>query len=191
MLLQLVLFALAASKIDGTASDLAQKIKSGDHQAFQQFYNAHYDGLSRFLLSKNTSPEATKDLIQKAFIYIWEHRQKIDPGKSLRAYIFQIAYTRMLNYHRDTKKFDTEAPVTENEDNLTPEDTARAAELEEAIDQAIEAMPAKRGTVFRLCFVEDFTYREAAQTLEVSKKTVENHMGYALKDIRKALTEFR
>lgn len=184
----LVLFALAttpAKKADETA--IAQKIKEGDHDAFKDFYDLHYDSLFRFLVSKNTSPEAVKDLIQKAFIYIWEHRQRIDPQKSLRAYIFQIAYTRMLNHHRDNKKFDIEEAVPEQHTSHTPEDSARANDLKRLIDQAIEDMPEKRGTVFRLCFIEDFTYKEAAEALEVSPKTIENHMGLALKDMRKYL----
>ena len=190
--LQLVLLALASSTgeaLDGT--ELAKKIKAGDHQAFQTFFDAHYDALFRFLVSKNTAPEAAKDLIQKAFVYIWEHRQKIDPHKSLRAYIFRIAYTRMLNHHRDNQKFNTDHDFDEQESALTPEDTTRANELYSAIERTIEDMPEKRGTVFRLCFIEDFTYKEAAKSLEISRKTVENHMGLALKDMRKALRKFK
>lgn len=190
--LQSVLLALAASSgnesVDNT---LARKIKTGNHKAFETFFNNHYDALFRFLAGKNTPPEAAKDLIQKAFVYIWEHRQKIDPDKSLRAYIFRIAYTRMLNYRRDNRKFNDNQYLPEQQTSVTPEDTARAKELHGAIEQALEKMPERRGTVFRLCFIEDFTYKEAAELLHISRKTVENHMGLALKDIRRALEVFQ
>lgn len=188
----LVLLTLATTpttKVD--EAEMAQKIQAGDHDAFKDFYELHYEALFRFLVSKNTTPQAAKDLIQKAFIYIWERRNQIDPQKSLRAYIFQIAYTRMLNYHRDNKKFDIEEAVPEQQTSHTPEDAARAKDLKQFIDQAIEDMPEKRSTVFQLCFIEDFTYREAAEILEVSPKTIENHMGLALKDMRKYLKHFR
>lgn len=191
MVLHFILFALAATKDDEVDPHLSKKIKAGNHHAFQCFYDAHYDGLLRFLISKNVSTENAKDLIQKAFIYIWENRQKIDPDKSLKAYIFKIAYTRMLNHHRDAKKFDADTGVHEQYDTLTPEDAVQLTELELAIEKAIEAMPQKRGMVFQLCFIEEFSYKEAAETLDLSRKTVENHMGYALKDIRKALQVFR
>ncbi len=189
--IQLVLFALAtaSTKVEDE-NKIASQIKAGDHDAFKDFYDLHYDSLFRFLVSKNTSREAAKDLIQKAFIYIWEHRKNIDPQKSLRAYIFQIAYTRMLNHHRDNKKFDIEETVPEQHTSHTPEDSARASDLKSAINQAIEEMPKKRSAVFQLCFIEDFTYKEAAETLEVSPKTIENHMGLALKDMRKYLQNF-
>jgi RNA polymerase sigma-70 factor (ECF subfamily) len=190
--LQFVLIALATSPAEEMDSKaLAQAIKVGNHEAFETFFDAHYDSLFRFLISNNTKREAAKDLIQKAFIYIWENRHRIDPEKSLRAYIFRIAYTRMLNHHRDHKKFNTDEPVPDQQTDHTPEDMARANDLEQAIEHAIEQMPEKRGSVFQLCFIEDFTYREAAETLGVTKKTIENHMGLALKDMRKALKQFQ
>ncbi len=187
-----ILIALSSSPVDEIDSALlAKKIKEGDHKAFRSFFDAYYDSLLRFLVSKNTSIEIAKDLIQKAFIYIWEHRNSIDPEKSLRAFIFRIAYTRMLNHHRDNKKFNEETAVPEQQTNHTPEDMAQAADLEKTIDKAIQNMPEKRGTVFQLCFIEDFTYKEAAKALDVTPKTIENHMGLALKDMRKSLKKFR
>jgi RNA polymerase sigma-70 factor (ECF subfamily) len=191
-LLHVVFFSLALSpKKELDDKTLAKQIKAGDHDAFKHFFDTHYDSLLRFLISKNTKQEAAKDLIQKAFIYIWEHRQQINPKKSLRAYIFQIAYTRMLNHHRDNQKFNTDETVPNQQTNVTPEDTARGKDLEQAIEHAINNMPEKRGTVFRLCFIEDFTYREAAETLNVTKKTIENHMGLALKDMRQSIQQFK
>jgi len=51
-------------------------------------------------------------------------------------------------------------------------------------------MPEKRRNVFELCYMQEFTYKEAAEALGVSRKTVENHMGMALKDLRLALKNF-
>lgn len=190
--LQLVLYALASvSTKELDSSELSQQIRDGNHKAFQSFFDRHYDSLLRFLISKNTSREDAEDLIQKAFVYIWEHRKNIDPQQSLRAYIFQIAYTRMLNHHRDNKKFNTDEAVPNQQTNHTPEDAAQASDLKSAIDRAIDQMPEKRGTVFQLCFMDDFTYKEAAEILDVTRKTIENHMGLALKDMREALKEFR
>lgn len=190
--LQFILLALATSPAKELDSKtLARQIKAGNHKAFKTFFDAHYDSLLRFLISKNTRRETAKDLIQKAFVYIWEHRQNIDPEKSLRAYIYRIAYTRMLNHHRDHRKFDTDKSIPHQQTNRTPEDIARGKYLELAIERAIKQMPEKRGTVFQLCFIEGFTYREAAETLDVTKKTIESHMGLALKDMRKSLQQFQ
>lgn len=97
----------------------------------------------------------------------------------------------MLNHHRDNKKFVENDEMPDQENNLTPEDITLENDLKKAIDQAIDHMPEKRSAVFKLCFIDDFTYKEAAQTLDVSRKTIENHMGLALKDMRKALSKYK
>lgn len=191
LLLQLILFALASSPADELdQAALASDIKNGDHQAFRRFFEEHHQALFRFLRSKNIDPETAEDLIQQAFIYIWEHRSSIDPAKSLRAYLYRIAYTRMLNHVRDHKKFDRSEAVPTSTTDRTPEDDARASQLQQAIEDAIEQMPEKRGMVFELCFMEQLTYKEAASALDVSVKTIENHMGLAFKDLRRALKNF-
>ena len=187
-----LLLALALSNLsDEERAELARSIKNGDHKAFKTFYDIHHEALFRYLMSKGITAETAKDLIQKAFIYIWEQRNQIDPSKSLQAYLFRIGYTRMLNHIRDHSKFDDseEMPVMKSVKN--PEDDALADELNTAINKAINNMPEKRGLVFEMCFIQEFTYRETADALDISKKTVENHMGLALKDIREALKKFK
>jgi len=192
MWIELLILLLAASTGNESAQrDIARKIKNGNQTAFKAFFDQHYDSLFRFLLSHNVAKEVAEDLIQNAFMYIWDNRNKIDPDKSLRAYLFQIGYTRLLNHFRDNKKFDTSEAVPQQSSELTPEDAMRGSQLKTAINKAISQMPKKRKAVFRLCFVEELTYREAAETLGITRKTVENHMGLAFKDIRASLSHFR
>lgn len=190
--LQFVLLALASSEVsDLDDKQLAMRIKQGDHEAFRSFFETHHQALFRFLMSKGISESVAKDLIQQAFVIIWEKRDGIEENKSLRAYLFRIAYTRMLNHIRDHSKYDENDPVPFAESNHTPEDYAQHRELTEAIRAAIESMPEKRRMVFEFCFIQEFTYKEAAEALDVSAKTIENHMGLALKEIRSALQKFR
>ncbi|MDR8390885.1 sigma-70 family RNA polymerase sigma factor [Aliifodinibius sp. S!AR15-10] len=191
ILFQLIFLALSSSPADELdQTELATEIKNGNHQAFKTFFENHQDALYRFLLSKGVSEQTAEDLIQQAFITIWEKRNGIDETKSLRGYLFRIAYTRMLNHFRDRAKFNDEEPDISDESSLTPEDHARHQDLLSAVEDAIEQMPEKRRMVFEFCFMQGFTYKETAGTLGVTRKTVENHMGLALKDIRSALGEF-
>ena len=146
---------------------------------------------THFLLKKGMSEQQSKDLVQQAFVLIWEKRSEIDPEKSLRAYLFRIAYTRMLNVIRDHSKFDSNAQTDERESNEGADSSIQNQELATAIETAIQSMPEKRQTVFRLCFIQEFTYKDAAEVLAVSVKTIENHMGLALKELRGKLEGFR
>ncbi|MEO9885131.1 RNA polymerase sigma-70 factor [Balneola sp. EhC07] len=192
LLLQLILLLASVDSDELTDPELAIKIKNGNHEAFKKFFDRYNAFLLNYLMKRGTAKEAAKDLVQQAFVMIWEKRDEIDETKSLRAFLFRIGYTRMLNLFRDHSKFDEEADPEENTSHEEPEDEDnKRAELNSAIEQAISAMPEKRQEVFRLCFIQEFTYKEAAQVLDVSVKTVENHMGLALKDMRESLKQYR
>ncbi len=191
----LVFYLLILLALRGDAStenaELLARIKSGDHDAFKQFFESHHTFLYHFLLKKGMSAQQAEDLVQQAFILIWEKRNEIDPHKSLRAYLFRIAYTRMLNLIRDHSKFDDHKDTSTTYSSHSADSNLENRELAEAIETAIQSMPDKRQSVFRLCFIQGFTYKDAAEVLAVSTKTVENHMGLALKDLRNKLTAFR
>ena len=191
----LVFYLLILLALRGDAStedtELLARIKSGDHDAFKKFFEAHHTFLYHFLLKKGISEQQAEDLVQQAFILIWEKRNEIDPHKSLRAYLFRIAYTRMLNLIRDHSKFDDHTDTSTTHSPHSADSNLENRELAEAIETAIQSMPDKRQTVFRLCFIQGFTYNDAAEVLAVSTKTVENHMGLALKDLRNKLTACR
>ncbi len=192
-LLVFYLLILLALRKDSNQDDpeLLLAIKSGDHNAFKKFFENHHAFLYHFLLKKGISEQQAEDLVQQAFVMIWEKREDIDPSKSLRAFLFRIAYTRMLNVLRDYSKFDENAETNEKEGSDEADSLIQNRELADAIENAIQSMPQKRQTVFRLCFIQEFTYKDAAEVLDVSVKTVENHMGLALKELRGKLEGFR
>ena len=190
-----VLYLLFLLAVRGTSEqddpELLLAIKRGEHSAFKKFFEKHHSYLYHFLLKKGISEQQAEDLLQQAFVMIWEKRDTIDETKSLRSYLFRIAYTRMLNVFRDTKKFDENAEFDTEESGHETDLQLEAKELGNAIEASIASMPEKRQAVFRLCFIQEFTYKEAAETLDVSVKTIENHMGLALKELRGKLERFR
>jgi RNA polymerase sigma-70 factor (ECF subfamily) len=184
----LFLLALAVEDRPGEAS-LAKRIKTGDREAFRTFFDRHHGRLLGYLRSRGVPKDAAEDLVQTAFLYVWEHRDTIDPDRSLRAYLFRIGHTRALNHFRDNSKFDPDADVQEvrSGESNTPEADALQAELRAQIDAAIARLPERRRAVFQLCFLQECTYREAAEVLDIRPKTVETHMRLALRDLREAL----
>lgn len=180
--------AVTADNFENEA-ELYEAIKHGDEDAFKKFFDAHYDAVFIFLRSRNVARDVAEDLIQKAFLYIWENRKKIKPDLSLKAYLFRIAYTRMLNhFEQDRNHVDLENHV--NGTNKTPHDAAEYNDLHMAFRKVISNMPERRRLVFESCFLEEMTYKETADLLSISVKTVENHMALAFKDLRNELKIF-
>jgi len=188
--IELLLFLLLISKLDKKESEnLYSAIKNGDQKAFKDFYNSHFESLYNYVKSKGVQSDAAEDLIQKAFIYIWEKRENIRPDQSLKAYLFRIAYTRTINYMKG-EKTDQLLYGTYKDDDPSPLENLQYKDLDQSLIQAIKKMPEKRRAVFEHCFINEFTYIETAEILDIAPKTVENHMGYALKDIRNMLKPF-
>ncbi|MEX0929161.1 MAG: sigma-70 family RNA polymerase sigma factor [Balneolales bacterium] len=170
---------------------ISLRIKKGDHQAFQEFFDCHYNPLYRFLISRGLDRATAEDLIQKSFVIIWERRQDIDETKSLKAYLFRTAYTRMLNEIKFNNRFDNDAEMPVPEEVQSPEDHVQLAQMMETLHNTVASMPVKRRMVFDFCFLQQFTYKETAEEMKVSVKTIENHMAVAFKDIRKAMESYR
>ena len=189
------LLLLLALSIGESPEDrrLAARIRDGDRAAFRTFFDRHHGRLFGYLRSRGVPASDAEDLVQTAFIYIWEHRDRIDPKRSLRAYLFRIGYTRALNRLRDSARVDLDAPVDRpsSTGSETPESDALTRELREALDAAIEDLPERRRAVFELCFLRDFTYQEAANALDITRNTVETHMRLALRDLRDTMAAFQ
>jgi len=186
--LLLLLATHGGNELDETA--LAQRIKDGDRAAFETFFRRHHAALLRYLTRRGCPDDVAEDIIQNAFVYIWRRRDEINPNKSLRGYLFTIGYSRMLNHSRDTAKFDYDVELDGQRSPSAPDAAAEHQLLQEHLHAAIDALPERRRAVFELCFMEDLTYREAADALGITRKTVENHMRLALKDVRAALAAF-
>jgi len=187
----LILIQLALHMEDDLQDrELAARIQQGDKDAFRLFFERYQASLLSFLISKGTPRDDAEDLLQTAFLIIWEKRDDIRPERSLRSFLYTIAYNRMLNLFRDRKGQDPEYAYKLADSGVNPEEEAGNRQALETMQRALERMPEKRRRVFELCYLQGLSYKEAAQVLDVVHKTVENHMGLALKELRTALKHF-
>lgn len=189
-LLFLLLAFAASDKETLDDGELARRIKAGDRAAFRAFFERHHGILFGYLRRRGVPAAACEDLIQQAFVTIWERRAEIDEQKSLRAFLFRIGHTRATNHFRDNANFsDVELPE-ETPGHSNPEANAEFSLILEALQSAVHRLPERRRAVFELCVMEQLTYREAAETLGISIKTVEHQMGAALKALRSAFGHY-
>ncbi|NNF04644.1 MAG: sigma-70 family RNA polymerase sigma factor [Rhodothermales bacterium] len=171
--------------------DVARRIREGDRAAFKTFFDRYHGLLYGYLRRRGTEPAVCEDLTQQAFVKIWERRREIQPGKSLRAYLFRIGYNGMLNHIRDTAKFADASDLAERPATADPGRDTEYAIMHEHLVRTVRQLPERRRAVFELCFLQDLTYREAAEALDISVKTVENQMSAALKVLRSAFEHFK
>ncbi len=185
-----ILLLLASLPGGEDEAEFVRRIRSGDAHAFRDLFDRYHGALYRYLLHRNVDPQVAEDLVQQTFVMVWERRESLREDGSIRGLLFRIALTRALNHFRDTARFtgaDPEAVAA----GLDPGDPAEARDVRDAINQAVASLPERRRAVFELCVLEGMTYRETAEALEISVKTVENQMVQALRHVRAALAEYR
>lgn len=159
---------------------------------FEQLFKAHFVHLCNFANQFVQDSDSAKDITQKVFINLWESREKIDPQKAIQSYLFTSVRNRCLNYIRDQKKYRShvlDVEIADLEIGFEEVDSG-ISELKEKVAEALNTLPEKCRLVFEMSRYKNMKYREIAEELDVSVKTVEAHMSKALKNLREHLKDF-
>lgn len=170
-------------------AQLTEKILEGDSDAFKALYFRYGQALFGWLWQRTHHREAAEDLVQELFARIWRKRDRLDPKQSIRAYLYQAANHLAIDHLRKKVRENEKAEEAGNIDLATALDEL-GFERKEAISKAIAALPRAQRTVFLLSRFEGLKYNEIATTLGLSVKTVETHMGRALKKLREMLKQW-
>jgi RNA polymerase sigma-70 factor (ECF subfamily) len=170
---------------------LALRIKLGDQQAFELLFRKYYVRLCTFSNKFLNDTEESRDVVQEVFAKIWEGRDEIDPEDSLKSYLFKITQNLSINKLRRKK---VELRYTEiyklvyiEYQEFSVHDSLIAKELEEHIAKTINMLPAKCRQIFELSRNKGLKYKEIANSLNISIKTVEAQMSKALQSLRDEL----
>lgn len=152
-------------------------------------FKEHYPFVCKVINRLLSDEHKSEDLAQDVFYDLWRRRDVLEISTSLRAYLRRAGINKTLNYIRDRKvKWDDEdkipmmaSPIADATQVLEGED------LQKMIDAAIDGLPERCRLIFTLSRFEEMSYRQIADELEISIKTVENQMTKALKTLRAAL----
>ena len=171
---------------------ISDKHKKLDKPLFEQLFKTHFVHLCNFAYQFVKDSDSAKDITQKVFINLWESRDKIDPQKSIQSYLFTSVRNRSLNYIRDQKKYRSEILDLETHDFEISfeEDSIALSELKDKVDAALDELPEKCRLVFEMSRYKNMKYKDIAEELDISVKTVEAHMSKALKTLRANLEDY-
>lgn len=156
---------------------------------FETFYKNHIQAISNFAFFKTGNQALSLDLIQDAFSKIWENCSKIDVNKA-KTYLYTTVNNMFLDSVRHQKVVMTYAKDQPYIDqmNQDPEYILQEKEFKQKLQNAISDLTEDQREVFLLNRIEGKKYREIAELLEISQKTVEKRMSGALKLLRKNIS---
>jgi len=167
--------------------------QSLDQAGFESLFRSEFKGLCFFALKYVKDFEAAKEIVQDAFISLWEKRETIDTSRPVKSYLATIIHHKCHNHLRDNQKFSADLLGIENLLEIPTAgatDSLVVTELTEAIMLAIEELPEKCREIFILNRYENLKYQEIAEKLHLSQKTVEAQMSKAIQHMRIRLAEY-
>lgn len=166
---------------------LLRQLAQGDKRALKHLLDSHYVNLCRIALRLVHRSEIAEEEVQDVFVYLWEKRESLEITSSVSAYIARAVRNRCLNHPKSrAARYDWASEIEDYQHpvEVSPAENMQALELHQAIEQILSQLPEKCLLVFSLVRYEERSYREIAEQLNVSVKTVEYYMGKALELIR-------
>jgi RNA polymerase sigma-70 factor, ECF subfamily len=173
---------------------IQKKIQGGDIREFERLFVKYYEPLCQHANKILKDMDTAEDIVQEFFYNFWKNRDTFSPKLSLNAYLYHSIRNNALHHveHLAIRQKYTQE-VLSNFQDVMPEnnqDEVEMHELNKVINATLQQMPERCSRVFRMNRFEGKKYREIAEILSISIKTVEADMGKALQLFRKSLREF-
>ena len=166
-------------------------------QAFEKVFTDWFGHLYAYAMSVVKDEETAEEVVQKVFCRIWEKRERLEVHTSLKAYLYGCVYHECVNWmRREKRRRDYRSGVMGrlgSEAGKSPDnafDRVEARELEQRLQRALDELPEQCRAIFELSRFSGLKYREIADQLGISVKTVEAQMGKALKLLRCKLADY-
>jgi len=169
-------------------------LELSDEQTFEQVFTDWFGKLHVYACSILKDDATAEEAVQAVFSKVWLKRNELKIHTSLKAYLYGSVYRECINWVRQEKQkknykdyiLSMAGHVQGARDTVKKE----VDELEQQINQTLSRMPELRRSIFQLSRFGELKYREIAEQLGISIKTVEAQMTKALKELRKDLVDF-
>ncbi|NJN35506.1 MAG: RNA polymerase sigma-70 factor [Saprospiraceae bacterium] len=166
--------------------------RDNDYRAFEMLFHRYYNQLCRYALTLTQVREAAEEIAADVFLRIWRNRETLVIKSSVHAYLIAAARNQSIDYLRKVireRGRNEEIDRDFDSEYATPDQVVVGKESDKIIESAIDALPPQGKLIFRMSRDKGMTYVEIADTLGLSIKTVETHMGRSLKFLRSSLRE--
>lgn len=171
---------------------LIARLAKRDEAAFEQVFKAHFKNLHAYACSILRDEVAAEEMVQNVFCKIWERADTLSISGSLSAYLYRAVNNESLNHLKHQKVKAAHALHVAYVGGIQKDNPSRllqAKELENRLYRVLNELPEQCRTIFQLSRFEELRYREIADRMGLSVKTVENQMGKALRILREKLSD--
>jgi RNA polymerase sigma-70 factor (ECF subfamily) len=168
-------------------------IRQGDLQAFERLFRKYYESLCQWAHHYLKDRDSAEEVVQDLFYRIWRDHGALKIHTSVKSYLYMAVSNNcrmILNQKNRRSVIESELARDEQNPPAQPAELLETSEIRQVVEQTLEELPERPATIFRMSRYEGMKYREIAEKLSISVKTVESNMGKALELFRKKLQEY-
>jgi RNA polymerase sigma-70 factor (ECF subfamily) len=175
-------------KIDSTILQaLQEQMAKGSQKAFEDAYRLFFTRLFNFAMLYVHKKEIAEEIVHDVMLKIWTKREELPKIMNLETYLFVAIRNHSLNYLSKYSSYHVAMePASGKTEIITLNDPEKQLEWKEIsfrLNQAIDELPDQCRTVFKLIKEEGFRYKQVAEILNVSPRTVETQLFRAIKKL--------
>ena len=158
-------------------------------EEFKRCFDAYFDSIRNHIYYKCSDTELATDIVQDVFLKVWEKRESLT-ADNIKSLLYKMASDQLISHFRrndvankyvDNEKFHLEFKQRDAHAEM------EYAELKETYEKVLAKLPEKQRSVFLMSRMEELTYKEIAERLELSEKAVEKRMSIALSVLKEQL----
>lgn len=164
-------------------SDYIQNIRQGNHTSFEIVFKLWHKKIYGYFLKKTASDDLAEELTQLAFIKLWRFKHTLTEDFPLDVQLFKIAKTTLLDYFK--KLANDERNLKLYNANLTDKIVEQSLQFDtkKQLEDVLSCLPPTRKQVYVLNRLHGYSYKEIAEQLSISPRTVEKHISLAVKQL--------
>ena len=180
------------SELTGEDLDIIDALKKQDKKRFEVFYKKYYRPLFTVAYRYVGNTEIAEEIVHDVFITIWNKADQLNIQSSMKSYLFRSIVNSSLNHikkekTKSEKQSAYEIAVGQELDNVEDETNEAEEKLLKGLEDALELLPDKCKQVMYLSRFGKLKQQDIADQMEISIKTVKNHLTYGFKKLREHL----
>ncbi|KIA96510.1 RNA polymerase [Pedobacter kyungheensis] len=167
-------------------------LREGNHTAFTEIYNRYWKRMFEIAARKINDLDEAEEIVQSIFVSLWQRKTELQVTGSLNAYLavcIKYRVIKLLDKKRNEQKYRDSLDSRMLTDAST-EDWLSFLELKDKLAELVAVLPDKCQLVYKMSRERGMPQKEIATTLNIAEKTVEAHLGKALKTLKAGLNHF-
>jgi len=172
--------------------ELLALVQGGSHPAFAELVQRHTERFYRLAFRYLQNKEAAEDVVQDAFLKLWEDPRKWQADKNAKftTWFYRVVVNLCLDWQKRKRPLalNEETPLIDERESADQAMVRR--ESERALEQEIAALPERQRTAINLCFGAGLSNQDAADSMGVNLKALQSLVMRAKTTLKERLKNY-